>query len=113
MFNIGIGQLLLIFLIAFIVVGPSDLPKVAKALAKALRYVREMAKDIMSSINLEEEISEVEEAGEAAAKALEPKNMLGSVGQEILDVTQTVKSAQKDLADELNYINDQLNKKLN
>jgi len=112
MFNISMGELLLVFLIAFIVVGPSDLPKVAKGLAKAIRYARGIASDIMASINLEGEINEMEEAGEAAVKALEPKNMLGSVGQEVLDVTKTVQSVKKDLTGELDKISNQLNKKL-
>ena len=40
MFNIGVSELLVILLIAFLVVGPKDLPKVARALARFIRYLK-------------------------------------------------------------------------
>ena len=40
MFNIGFSELLIILLIAFLVVGPKDLPKVARALARFIRFLK-------------------------------------------------------------------------
>ena len=36
MFNIGFSELILILLVAFVIVGPRDLPKVARALGREL-----------------------------------------------------------------------------
>ena len=35
--NLGFGELMLILVIAFVVVGPQDLPRIARAIAKVLR----------------------------------------------------------------------------
>ena len=46
MFNIGASELILLLLIAFIVVGPKDLPKVARSLGKAVRSIRGMVAEV-------------------------------------------------------------------
>ena len=37
MFNIGFSELILILLVAFVIVGPKDLPRVARALGRGVR----------------------------------------------------------------------------
>ena len=54
MFNIGIGELLLLFFIAFIVIGPKDLPKVVREIGRAVRYMKRLMADVMKSINMED-----------------------------------------------------------
>ncbi len=40
MFNIGLSELILILLVAFLIVGPRDLPKVARALGRFTRFLK-------------------------------------------------------------------------
>ena len=40
MFNIGFSELILILLVAFVIVGPKDLPKVARALGRGVRNAK-------------------------------------------------------------------------
>lgn len=40
MLNIGLAELILVLLVAFLVVGPKDLPKVARALARFVKYLK-------------------------------------------------------------------------
>ena len=42
MFNIGFSELILILLVAFVIVGPRDLPKVAAALGRGVRSIRRL-----------------------------------------------------------------------
>ena len=46
MFNIGAGELFIIFLVAFFVVGPKDLPKVIKGIKSALQTIKSLVKDL-------------------------------------------------------------------
>ena len=46
MFNVGAAELILILLVAFIVVGPKDLPKVARALGRFVRYIRSFIEEV-------------------------------------------------------------------
>lgn len=58
MFNIGFSELILILLVAFVIVGPADLPKVARGLGRAVRYVRKMFDDFKEEAGLDETIRE-------------------------------------------------------
>ena len=59
MFNIGMTEILLILLIAFVVVGPQDLPKVARALRRFVRYVRELIRESKRETGLDEVADEL------------------------------------------------------
>ena len=54
MFNIGFAELILILMIAFIVVGPKDLPKIVRALGRFVRYVRGMVEEVKRESGLDE-----------------------------------------------------------
>ena len=42
MFNIGFEELILILLVAFVIVGPKDLPKVARAIGRFVKMLKQM-----------------------------------------------------------------------
>jgi len=93
MLNIGMGELIVLLLIAFVVVGPADLPKVARAVARAIKYIRRMTANMMSSIGLDEELADIKEVKKTVDDAANPANLLSPVTKEVSDVAQTVKSA--------------------
>lgn len=51
MFGLGVGELLLIFLIALIFIGPKKLPELAKGLGKGLREFQNATKGISDQLN--------------------------------------------------------------
>lgn len=53
MIGIGGGELILILLVAFIVVGPKDLPKVARALGKTVKRCRRAWREITDDIDID------------------------------------------------------------
>ena len=64
-FNIGTAELMLVFVIALVVVGPRRLPEVGRTLGKVLRDVRQMSQEftapIMQEMNAPAEENEVKE----------------------------------------------------
>jgi len=56
MFGIGLPELLVIMVIALIVIGPSKLPDLAKALGKGLAEFRKASQELKDSLNLNEDI---------------------------------------------------------
>ena len=46
MFNIGMMELVLILLVAFLVVGPKDLPKVARWIARQIKNLRKLVREV-------------------------------------------------------------------
>ena len=59
MFGIGLPELIIIMVIALIVIGPSKLPDLAKALGRGMAEFRKASQEIKESLNLDEDIQEV------------------------------------------------------
>ena len=59
MFNLGFGEIIVVLLVALVVVGPDDLPKVARWMGRNLRKLREMLQDIKRQSGLDEVEQEV------------------------------------------------------
>jgi|GraSoiStandDraft_41_1057321.scaffolds.fasta_scaffold1585732_1 sec-independent protein translocase protein TatA len=87
MFGIGIPELLVIFVVALIVLGPQRLPEVAKALGKALAEFRRATSDLSEELGnarimLEEEVHQAERKTPTAQPQTTPSLPESSVPSE-------------------------------
>jgi sec-independent protein translocase protein TatB len=58
MFGMGMGELLLIMVVALLVVGPDKLPQAAKAIGKGIRDFRRHSHDLQSTLEQDEKLGE-------------------------------------------------------
>lgn len=58
MFGIGLPELIIIMVIALIVVGPSKLPEIARAIGKGMAEFRKATQEIKDSLDMDEEYRE-------------------------------------------------------
>lgn len=67
--NIGFPELLVIFVVALLVIGPQRLPEVARSLGRALRELKRTTTELQNSFDLEEEYETEPRAADPAAQA--------------------------------------------
>jgi len=91
------GELIIILLLAFLVVGPKDLPKVAVFIAKSIKYIKRLVKDVMSSLDLDEELKSLKEIKQTVDDVKDPKKLLSPVTDEFAEVKKEVKDVNKEL----------------
>ena len=92
MFNIGFEELILILLVAFVIVGPKDLPKVARAIGRFVKMLKQMYEDFK-----EETINEFQDASRDLSNTLldaDPRRDLSEVQR---DAQKVIKEAEKEV----------------
>ena len=76
MFGLGIGEVLIILVIAFLLFGPKQLPEVARQVGKLVRGFKETAEDLRKSVEpelnmIQQEVKMVEQDFQASIKDAE------------------------------------------
>ncbi|MDZ7762410.1 MAG: Sec-independent protein translocase protein TatB [Desulfovermiculus sp.] len=72
MFGIGTTEVLLILVVALLVIGPSKLPDVARALGKGMAEFRRMSSDVKRTIDFEAQVADMERDKKTDAATGEP-----------------------------------------
>ena len=75
MFNMGFQELLVIMGIALIVVGPSKLPDLAKALGRGIGEFRKATSEIKETIEQDETVRELKKEFESAQRGVTLDNL--------------------------------------
>lgn len=92
MFNIGFAELLLVLVIAYVIVGPKDLPKVARWLGRMVRKARQLIREIKNEVGWDEMMSETEDVRKDIDSALKDAD----VSAELKDAGKTLRASMKD-----------------
>ncbi|HET6147121.1 MAG TPA: twin-arginine translocase TatA/TatE family subunit [Polyangia bacterium] len=96
MFNLGMGEITVILLLALIVLGPKKLPELASGLGKIIRDIRKATNDVKNEIQLDEHIrkpfEELRDAVTLHPEELKRRDQLKK------DLEEARKRAEADLA---------------
>ena len=96
MFNMGFAELTLVLLIAFIVVGPKDLPKVARAIARFVKYLKQLFQEFQEETGMDEVIADLKETGDEVKETLKSADLKGEINQAKREFTKDFSQFKKD-----------------
>ena len=83
MFGIGSTELLVLLVVALLVLGPKNLPKIAHTLGRAMGEFRRVSTEFQRSLNTEIAFEEEEEKAKAKKAAEREKTTSGSTGSSV------------------------------
>lgn len=123
MFDIGFAELVLIFIVGLLVLGPERLPHAIKKVVQWIRTIRGMASSVQSELERELKLNELKEnikkaealklsdvSPELAESINELKSSAQAMQQQIDDtaqvVNQEITQTQKELNDRLNELSE-------
>ncbi len=99
MFDIGWIEMAVIALIALVVIGPSELPKAMRSLAKWTRKARSMAREFQSGIDDMVREADLDEARKAVESA--KSFNVGKAMEETIDPTSSLRDEAKEFEEEM------------
>jgi len=108
MFTFGWGEILLVFVVVIVVVGPKDLPKLIKQFSIFAKSIKKLSREFKSSLN---EIADQEEFKEINKSIMEAKNIKDDLNikdkfkSEVKSLKETTDTIDKEVKDLNNLIN--------
>ena len=111
MFNIGGTELLLILFIAFVVVGPKDMPKIGRALGKGVRMLRSLINEVREESGFDEVDEAVKDIRRDISREVDIRRDIDQVRKEA-DLSREVSSLRKDLKEIGRDVSRDLNKEM-
>lgn len=97
MFNIGFWELIVILLVALLVVGPKDLPKVARSLARGIKRLRAM----VDEVKRESGLGEVEQELKQVTREVKGTLQEADIRPELREARRTLDKELKDTSRQL------------
>ena len=108
MFNLGMMEIVLVLAVAFLIVGPKDLPKVARWIARQLKSIKKLIRQLKQETGWDEfakEFKDVADDVKATVKDADIREELQTaerdLRQEIKDVRADVDAAAKELKNDI------------
>lgn len=115
MFNLGMTEVLLVLAVAFLIVGPKDLPKVARWLARQLKSLKKIIREIKKETGWDEfakefkdtaddiktNVREADVREEIKGAEKELRSTVSSISREIEDVRKDVQNAANEMQNEI------------
>ena len=98
MFNIGAAELILLLLIAFVVVGPKDLPRVARALGRFVRYIRTMIEEVKRETGFGEVADELRGVERDVRQTIKEADVRADLQKTERELNKEFKDIEKDIS---------------
>ena len=113
MFNLGMMEILLVLAVAFLIVGPKDLPKVARWIARQIKSVKKLIREIKKETGWDEFAREFKDTADdikSVVKDADIREDLKSAADEVKASVDSVRQEVESVRQEASEASGKLNK---
>ncbi len=96
MFNIGFAELLLVLVIAYVFVGPKDLPKVARWLGRMVKKLRQLIREVKDEVGWDEMMNETEDIRKDIDQTMKDADVTGDLQDAAKELNKNLGEAKRD-----------------
>ena len=97
MLNLGMTEILLVLAVAFLVVGPKDLPRVARWLARQIKSLKKLIREIKKETGWDEFAKEFRDMAEDVKSTVKDADVMSDVESAAAELRGTVEGVRKDV----------------
>ena len=97
MFNLGMMEIVLVLAVAFLVVGPKDLPKVARWLARQIKSLRKVIREIKKETGWDEFAKEFRDVADDVKSTMKDADIRKDVQASADELRSAVESVRMDV----------------
>ena len=97
MFNLGMMEILLVLAVAFLIVGPKDLPKVARWIARQIKSLKKLIREIKRETGWDEFAKEFKDVADDVKSTVKDADIRKEVNAAADDLRSTVEGVRKDV----------------
>ena len=96
MFNIGFAELLLVLVIAYVIVGPKDLPRVARWLGRMVKRARQLIRELKQEVGWDEMMNETADIRKDLESTVKDADISAELKDAQKELRQNLREAEKD-----------------
>ena len=97
MFNVGFLELVVVLLVAFLVVGPKDLPKVARWIARQVKKCRALLRELKTETGWDELTRDLEDTKREVTQTIKEADITAELRDASTEVEKSLNSVQQDI----------------
>ena len=97
MFNVGMLELVLVLAVAFLIVGPQDLPKVARWIARQIKSVKKLVREVKKETGWDEFAKEFKDITDDVKSTVQEADIRKDVKEAADDLRGTVDTVRREV----------------
>ena len=108
MLNLGMMEILLVLAVAFLVVGPKDLPKVARWIARQVKSIKKLVREIKKETGWDEFAKEFKDVAEDVKSTVKDAD----IRKDIQMSADELRAAMEGVREDVDNVSRELNKEI-
>ena len=108
MFNLGMMEILLVLAVAFLIVGPKDLPKVARWIARQIKSLKKVIREIKKETGWDEFAKEFKDVADDVKSTVKDAD----IRKDIQMSADELRAAMEGVREDVDNVSRELNKEI-